>query len=290
MFFCDSEFQNLVEATKKVLSDDEKKAAGYIREDADAHTRAMARKALTEDNIAVSTELMSVDRQRSGDRKDLKPYQGKESDAELTFIFEHEEDARALYNFVVEAGILYPGEVVLRLIEGQNSVHFQPHVAVMMPDVILGVLKAYDDIIMPESREAYENLVDGLGGLLGEGISVSGAPKRTRGNPFHSADDGKFASRQELKGGKEGSWSYKKTKLKLARVKKSKKGDVLHFASTKRPCGRNARKAGKDVKCSTGKRGAGIAEAFMRKISQEVLTHEDREILAELRAKYGHIG
>ena len=39
---------------------------------------------------------------------------------------------------------------------------------------------------------------------------------------------------------------------------KSKKGDmVVHFASTKHPCGRAARKKGKDIRCWDGKKGMG---------------------------------
>jgi hypothetical protein len=228
-------------------------------------------------------------------KKTLKPYQGKESDAEIMFNFEDWEDAQVLYDFIVESGLLEPGEVVLRHIEGQNGVHFAPHVLVMKPDVIHAAMLAYQDVVLEDSAEVFNDITEGIGIVLQERTVTSGAPKRKvgKGNPFHDKDSGHFTGAKDSidsKGG--GSWAMGKTKLKYTGAKKSKKGDlVVNFGSTKHPCGRAARKKGKDIRCWDGEEGAGfkIARLLGKKKRREDFDFYDGNLLTEIREYFNSL-
>ncbi len=94
-------------------------------------------------------------------------------------------------------------------------------------------------------------------------------------NPLHDPDTGKFTSQSGIVGKKKGSFSLGgygvgKSKSRVgkrgAKMGKGKDGRtraLINWVSTSRPCGRDARKQGKDIKCSTGKRG-GAMEAVER--------------------------
>ena len=276
-----------------VLSSDEKKALGMV-ESGDKgvlDSRVVDRMAdlvESDSNLFGSQELTPIKPLRGAGAKTLKPYQGKESDAEIMFNFEDWEDAQVLYDFIVEAGLLVPGEVVLRHEEGQNGVHFAPHVLVMKPDVIQAAMMAYQDVVLEDSAEVFNDITEGIGIALNERTVTSGAPKRKKkmGNPFHDMDTGKFTGAQnsiDSKGG--GSWAIGKTKLKYTGAKKSKKGDlVVNFGSTKHPCGRAARAKGKDVRCWDGKEGAGfkIARLLGKKKRREDFDVYDGNVLTEI--------
>lgn len=276
-----------------ILSDDEKRALGMVsrEEQRTLDSQYIERTvALMEANESLfgSQELTPLSPHRSVDSKTLKPYQGKESDAEIMFNFEDWEDAQVLYDFIIESGLLVPGEVVLRHIEGQNGVHFAPHVLVMKPDVIHAAMLAYKDVVLEDSADVFNEITDGIA-LIMEVTKISGAPKRKlgMGNPFHDRDSGKFTgAKDSIDSKKGGSWAIGKTKLKYTGAKKSKAGDlVVNFGSTKHPCGRAAREAGKDVRCWDGKEGAGfkIARLLGKKRRRESMDMYDKNMLTEIR-------
>lgn len=282
----------------EILPDEDKRALGMgTVGDDEKHTldSQIIEKAteLIEDNpnIFVSQELTPLGPQRSVDAKTLKPYQGKESDAEIMFNFEDWEDAQILYDFIIESGLLVPGEIVLRHTEGQTGVHFAPHVLVMKPDVIHAAMLAYQDVVLEDSSEVFNEITDGIA-LIMEVTKTSGAPKRKKGmgNPFHDKNDGQFTGAQssiDTKGG--GSWAIGSTKLKYTGAKKSKAGDlIVNFGSTKHPCGRAARKKGKDVRCWDGKEGAGfkIARLLGKKKRREDFDMYDKNMLTEIREEF----
>lgn len=231
---------------------------------------------------------------REAQRKDAIPSQGKESDSELWFTFESAEDARVLYDFAVNDLGLVPGEVKLHESEHQHSVHFAPMVIVNKPEVIQGFLVAYEEFLEDddETVEAFEAVATGVlyDDLLDEaakGVSVSGAPnKQRKGNPYHGVD-GKFTDRQTLAGSKKGSWSNSKARLKVGKVKKNKSGGTnVMFTATKLPCGRAARKAGKDIRCYDGKKGAAwvIGKVLGKKARGEAVEELDRVRLEAVAA------
>jgi len=249
-----------------------------------------------------ASELVPIAPHRAADRKDLKPLQGKESDAEIMFLFREWDDAQSLYDFILDAGLLEAGEVVFRHIEGQYSVHFQPHVWITKPDVIMAAMLAYEDIVDPDGASAFESLADNLAAIIEErdalveqdfpGLSGAKPGGKGIGNPFHDADDGKFTSRKQMAKKKKGSWAHGKTKLKLSGVKKNKEGrEVLHFAGTKHPCGRDGRPVPpeKGILCWAGKPSpwaAKLAKAFGKKRRKESFDIEDRNALIELSNFY----
>jgi hypothetical protein len=284
----------------EILSDEEKRALGIVSEDPEVE-RVLDGKVMNhmtalmengDPNLFGQQELTPIKPLRAADAKTLKPYQGKESDAEIMFNFEDWEDAQTLYDFIIESGLLEPGEVVLRHDEGQNGVHFQPHVLVMKPDVIHAAMIAYQDVVLEDSADVFNEITDGIGLVLTEVVKTSGAPKRKprMGNPFHDKDSGKFTGAQssiDSKGG--GSWAIGKTKLKYTGAKKSKKGDlIVNFGSTKHPCGRAAREKGKDIRCWDGKEGAGfkIARLLGKKKRRESMDVFDQDVLNEVQAEF----
>lgn len=217
----------------------------------------------------------------------------KDADDEVVFMFESYEDAHALYEFMTENGLLQPGEVIVRQEEGQNTVHFNPLVVIMKPEVIQAALVFYEEQLEDGYEDAYEAVGEMTDEVLDE-ATVAGAPKRKRGmgNPFHDKDTGKLSGADQIaaKGG--GSWAIGKTKLKLVGKGKDKKGGLLvKFGSTKHPCGRAARADMKDTRCWDGKKGAGfaIAKALGKKVRKEEFSAEDINVIMEMRRKYHSI-
>ncbi len=253
----------------EILSEDDKAKLGYRKLDESAVVDQIHQ--IDESDIAISGNLVPL--MRMQDRKDIKPAQGKESDAEIYFTFEDLSDAQELYDFVLDTGMLEAGEVRLTMESGQNSVHFAPHVIWTKPDVFQAVLMAYDEYVTEDSDEAVDNLTEAVMVALDEKYKVSGAPKkRKKGNPFHDKE-GKLSGPKEIDKADGGSFSSGKTKLKFTKAKKAKSGDmVANFASTKRPCGRTAREKGKDIRCWDGSKGAGAA---MAKVLKKKLRKED---------------
>jgi hypothetical protein len=286
------------------LSEEEKRILG-ITVDPEPHQRlrANAERAIVEDGIAASQQHVPLNKTRSTDRKDLYPWQGKESDGEIMFNFENLIDAQDLYDFVLETQLLSPGEVKLKVHESgahaQYSVHFAQHVLVIKPDVIQMALIAYQDQLGEGEEEAYEDLAQDVDAVLTEraaskrgSAEPSSTGRKVDFNPFHDKQ-GVFTSREGLGDG--GSWSDGKK----VRLKATKKGAKLHFAGTKRPCGREARGKGKDIRCWDGKPGMGfaLAQAFAKKqrsgprpmpnAKREDFNARDRAALQECWGLYG---
>jgi hypothetical protein len=284
------------------ISEEEKRILG-ITVDPEPHQRlrANAERAIEEDGIAASQQHVPLSKTRSTDRKDLYPWQGKESDGEIMFNFENLLDAQDLYDFVLETQLVTPGEVKLKVHESgahaQYSVHFAQHVLVIKPDVIQMALIAYQDQLGEGAEEAYEELAQAVDAVLTERSERGSAEPRKTGrsvdfNPFHDKR-GVFTSRAGVGDG--GSWSDGKK----VRLKATHRGNKLHFAGTKRPCGREARGQGKDMRCWDGKPGLGfaLAQAFAKKqrsgprpmpnAKKEDWTRADRAALQECWDLYG---
>jgi hypothetical protein len=168
-----------MEKMKDFLGEGERKILGL-----DSRPTHVMEKMANESNL---TETMSpvgsvgsinlAPLQRMQDRKDAKPYQGKESDAELIFNFESIMDAQRLYDFFVNTALLEPGEIRLEAISGQFSVHFAPHVCVVKPDLIQAAMVAYYERLGEGDEETYEDLADAIMGVLGEGVELGEAKK-----------------------------------------------------------------------------------------------------------------
>jgi len=225
---------------------------------------------------------------RMMDRKDIFPVQGKESDGEIMFRFEDLMDAQNLYDFMVNLGLVEPGEIKLHVSEHQVSVHFQSGVLMSKPEAIQVALMAYEESRYgdEENDEAFESLVQDVEEVLMERTKVSGAPKkRAKGNPFHDKD-GRLAGADAISGSKGGSFSMGKTKLKFTGDKKAKSGDkVVNFASTKRPCGRNARTKGKNIRCWDGSAMEAVSTILVKKNGMQQI--EDAELEMMIRVLDG---
>jgi len=234
----------------------------------------------------------------------LRTIHGKESDSELVLVFESPEDAMNLYSFIVDNGLLEAGEVMYRDIEGQYSVAFMSHVPVQRPEIIQAALMAYEDQMEPmedgDEMDAFEDLIADLSDRIDEtNNTVSGAPKRKKGmgNPFHDKKDGKFSGVADHAAKKGGSWSIGKTKLKFAKAGKGSKGGILgKYAATKLPCGRAARKKGKNVRCWDGSSGgdeafvpagARLAEAIRSRADGTKMSMATIALVMGLKDKYG---
>lgn len=264
------------------LSEAERKLLGFAADD--SRDRAMRARAeqLVEDDIATNQQHLPLSHTRSTDRKDLRPWQGKESDAEIMFNFESLTDAQDLYDFVLETQLVTPGEIKLKVHgEGagaQYSVHFASNVLVQKPEVIQAAMIAYQDQLGEGEEEAYEDLAQDVDTVLAERAERKASPRgsaepgstgrKVDFNPYHDKA-GVFTSREGLGDG--GSWSDGKKR----RLKATKKGAKLHFAGTKRPCGREARGKGKDIRCWDGKPGLGfkVAQALQKMQQAKRLTN-----------------
>jgi len=283
--------KEFLKRTQEVLDDRERDVTGIGHEDD-------RRRQL--DEACVDDAITTYNSRYCGEP--LVPIQGKDSDSELVFFFENPNDAADLYAFVVDSKLLEAGEVMYREIEGQYSVAFMPHVIVQKPDVIQAALLAYEEQMEFEDEEAeeeFESLISQLTDVLTETKNTTaGAPKRKKGmgNPFHDKRTGKFSGVEQHAGDKGGSWSIGKTKLKYTGKGKNKQGGLLgKYGSTKHPCGRAARKKGKDIRCwdSTVKRedfmfsnGVQLAETIRRKSGGEKFSVADLALIMGLREKY----
>jgi hypothetical protein len=218
----------------------------------------------------------------------------KDSDSEVSFVFEDEQDATNMYDFFVNNQLLIPGEIVLRNIDEEHVVAFMPSVLVNKPELIHGALLAYEDqldLSEEDSNYAFESFVDEISNLISE-VTVSGAAKETmKGNPFHGKNNGKFTSPSDHMGSKGGSWSDGRRKLKFLGSGKDKKGGPMaKYGSTKHPCGRAAREVGKNVRCWDGSElsaGQRVKELLKgKKVRKEDLSIMDKAFLMEMRARY----
>ena len=281
----------LKDAADGCMTEAEKKILGIIPDlEPERLFRENVARVMQEDAATINVQHVRLSDARSVDRKDLFPYQGKESDGEIMFNFESLVDAQDLYDFVLETQLLTPGEVKLKVHEtgahAQYSVHFAPHVLVTKPDVIQAAMIAYQDQLGGGEEEAFEDLAQDVDMVLTERAEIvkskrgSAEPSSTgRGqikagvdfNPFHGKD-GVFTSREGLSDG--GSWSDGKKR----RLKATKKGAKLHFAGTKRPCGREARGKGKDIRCWDGNPGLGFEVAKSMKALAKKKRSGDREM------------
>lgn len=276
-----TKFRKLAE---EVLSEEEKRITGIGLQD--ERNRRL-------DEEVTGYSLSSYNDINKGEP--LFTIQGKDSDGEIVFFFEEEEDAVDMYSFFIESKLLEAGEIVLRNIEGQHSVAFMPSVIIQKPELIQAALLAYEDMIYAEDEEdveAFENVITGLTGLLMEApTKTSGAPKRKKGmgNPFHDKNDGKFSGASQHASAGGGSWAISKTKLKFTGKGKTKEGGLLaKYGSTKHPCGRAARAKGQDTRCWDGKEGAGFRIAKImkgKKRAKEDLSMADLSFLMEIREK-----
>lgn len=302
----------LRDAADGCMTEAEKKILGIIPDDEPERLfRENVARVMQEDAIATSNQHTPLNKARSVDRKDIYPYQGKESDGEIMFNFESLVDAQDLYDFVLETQLVTPGEVKLKVHESgahaQYSVHFAQHVLAIKPDVIQMALIAYQDQLGEgeENEEAYEDLAQDVDMVLAERAEIvkskrgsaepSSTGRKVDFNPFHDKE-GVFTSREGLGDG--GSWSDGKK----VRLKATKKGAKLHFAGTKRPCGREARGKGKDIRCWDGNPGLGfeVAKSFkklakakrsgnreMPNFKKEDFDRDDMAVLQECWDLYG---
>lgn len=281
----ENDILKFLEMTKRSISKEDQRTLRFGLEEENAQY-------FHEGVASVTKELSSYNSIYAG--RPLVPYQGKNSDSEIVFFFEDRKDAVDLYDFMTDTGMLEPGEVVFRDIEGQYSVAFMPHVAITKPEMLQAAMLAYEEQMdFSEDEDAFESFVGELTDLLTETRNkTSGAPKRKKGmgNPFHDKDDGKFAGVDNHAKKSGGSWAIGKRKLKFTGAGKTadKKGILGKYGSTKHPCGRAARAKGKDTRCWDGNQGAGfrVAKALKKKRRGEDFDMTDMMILVELKEKY----
>lgn len=292
--------KEMLDQMSECLSEEDRRLFGLVPgHEPDRGLREGVERVMTEGHLSGSQELQPLTKMQH--RKDLRPWQGKESDGEIMFNFESSLDAQDLYDFVLESGLCLPGEVRLHMSEHQFSVHFAPSVLVQKPDVIQMALIEFGPQAREESLEVWDALAEDVGTVLDVRKEISEASARGsaepsstgRGvdfNPFHNKE-GKFASREDLRAG--GSWSDGWTKGSK-HLKATKKGKKLHFAATKLPCGRMARMKGKDIRCWDGNKGAGfeLARAFSKKRrggprAMEAFSREDMRAVQECHRMYG---
>lgn len=278
----------LRDAADGCMTEAEKKILGIIPDlEPERMFRENVARVMQEDAATINVQHVPLSKARSVDRKDLYPYQGKEADGEIMFNFESLVDAQDLYDFMLETQLVTPGEIKLKVHESgahaQYSVHFTANVLVQKPDVIQAAMIAYQDQLAEGDDEAFEDLAEDVDAVLAERAASprgSAEPRSTgRGkikagvdfNPFHDKR-GIFTSREGLSDG--GSWSDGKKR----RLKATRKGAKLHFAGTKRPCGREARGKGKDIRCWDGKPGLGFEVAKAMKKMAKSKRDDKREM------------
>ena len=281
----------LRDAADGCMTEAEKKILGITPDlEPERLFRASVARVMQEDAATINVQHVPLNKARSVDRKDIYPYQGKESDGEIMFSFESLVDAQDLYDFMLETQLVTPGEIKLKVHESgahaQYSVHFTANVLVQKPDVIQAAMIAYQDQLAEGDEEAFEDLAQDVDMVLTERAEIvkskrgSAEPSSTgRGqikagvdfNPFHDKR-GIFTSREGLSDG--GSWSDGKKR----RLKATKKGAKLHFAGTKRPCGREARGKGKDIRCWDGQPGLGFEVAKAMKKMAKAKRDDKREM------------
>ena len=208
--------------------------------------------------------------------EDRPLHQAPEASSEgvVALLFEEAADAQDLYDFITgkETGValLQPGEVMLVIAEewGQYSINFAETVVRLKTDIVRAIIEAYqewfDEGEVEEAMDLLQSLVldeeaeveDGSQALADRELRALagsvGVEALTEANPYHDAA-GRFAAKDKLAAQKVGSFSMGKRKNRVSGKTKGK----LKLVATKLPCGRDARKQGKDVKCSTGKKGLG---------------------------------
>jgi hypothetical protein len=225
---------------------------------------------------------------------DLKPVNAIDSgDGELVFMFEDEEDAGNLYSFMTENGLLHAGEITISESDLGMEVSFTRSVMENKPELIQAALLAYEGkLSFDEEDDTYqfESVIEDIGNYLSE-VTVSGAGKTSmKGNPFHDKKTGLFVNPTRHIKAKGGSWSDGRRKLKFLGAGKDKKKQAMaKYGSTKHPCGRAARRMGKNIRCWDG---AVLTPAQqMAKMLKGMKVREgfdmmDKALLMEMRAKY----
>lgn len=266
--------------TEQVLSEEEKQITGI-------GLQRKNRRELDESIVGYKIDPVEESKQE---------IEEQDSDGDIVFKFEDENDAVDMYSFFIESRLLDPGEIVLRNVEEDHTVSFSSSVVVNKPEMIQAALLAYEDRLNADTEEdvaAFESVIEEITTSLSEaaGTRTSGAPKRKKGmgNPFHDKDDGKFAGAERHASEKGGSWAIGKRKLKFVGSGKNKDGGLLvKYGSTKHPCGRAARQQGANVRCWDGSgAGARISKIMKgKKRAKEDINVADLSFLMEMRAKY----
>lgn len=214
------------------------------------------------------------------------PWTGNRSDGEIYFSFESEDEARALFDFMVGAStgvrLVEPGLVNLYVGQGQYTVHFLPSVMVYMPEVIEAAVMAYRGVVWGEGL-AFESL-DEFMTVIDEAkkpestrdIKRKGIAYGVPGNPYHSKDDGMFTSKDATKKG--GSWSKGGVQRKM-----TSKGNA---EITVKPCGRKARGESKNWRCWDGAKlsftGQQMSKILKKQIRREDMDYGDAVILKSI--------
>lgn len=214
--------------------------------------------------------------------------EGEESVSGFELMFEDYRDAVGIYEFLTENEIMLEGEVMLT----RNSVIFSDSVLEDKPEVLEGILYHLRDSVTEDSIEDYEDSVYDIQEAKKGGLRVVGAGReKIIGNPYRNSM-GEFASTSELSKKKKGSWTNSGKKKKLGGVKKRKDGGKsLSFKKTADPCGREARRQGKNIRCWDGatirEALASYSNALSRKIKNEEYSPDEVSVILELRRNYG---
>lgn len=178
--------------------------------------------------------------------------QGKVSDEELILFFEGADDARFLYNFLLDEGMVEKGEIQLTITSSQSSVHFQPSVLIGKPEVIRDVLYALRDHVDEDTMEDY----------------AEAAAELVEFTIYHNKM-GEFDSAKRVGRMKAGSIVKPGQTTKKKKVSGYKGGKVLS-GFTKSPCGRTARDQGQNVRCWDGANMAKAASKGAQKLAASV--------------------
>ncbi len=210
----------------------------------------------------------------------------KRADDDFVIAFEDAFDAKRLYSFIVESGLASPGEVILDDVEDGYNVTFSASVVLHKPEVVRAAISAYYDRMDESEDGMYEDAMEMLGEPIEE-VTVSGAPRTKKGNPFHD-EQGRLSGPADTKKKESGSWAMKKVKLKVTGSGKDKKGGLMvKYGSTKRPCGREARKQGKNIRCRDGKvMEQALVDAILSGKNFSNLGVEEMVSLLGLKQKY----
>ncbi len=160
--FDHDELNGFMKKAEGAFSDQEKKLLGIGAPDEHAK-RADLRKEFISKGVAngVMTEA-------------VRPLQGKESDSDIRFYFEDWEDAQTLYDVVLDTGLVVPGEVKIKHIEGQNIVLFASSVPILKPEVIEGAMMAFGEIMADDgdNEEEYEELATKMSDFIAERVEA----------------------------------------------------------------------------------------------------------------------
>ena len=138
----------------------------------------------------------------------------------------------------------------------------------------MSVLKELAQVIGKEGMTALGMSEDGqsTSGSFEDKIrrtAENGEPMRVvvESNPFHDKGDGKFTAPTDIVRKDGGSKSFqfsspnRPDRMRKGRIGKDKRGvtrALIQWVSSKQPCGRRARQAGKDIRCWDGNKGSGF--------------------------------